>query len=68
METISTYGLKDQIPSANPVVEKMVDALFGEYLKKKQTEIFEQEILPRLYMWTDDIGRVEMEFEKPCWE
>lgn len=56
------------IPSANPVVEKMVDALFGEYLKKKQLEIFEKEILPRIYAWTDDIGRVEVEFEKPCWE
>ena len=57
-----------KIPSANPVVEKMVDALFGEYLKKKQIKIFEEEILPRMYMWTDDLGRVEAEFEKPCWE
>lgn len=56
------------IPSASPVVEKMVDALFGEYLKKKQIKIFEEEILPRIYAWTDDLGRVEMEFEKPCWE
>lgn len=56
------------IPSANPVVEKMVDALFGEYLKKKQIKIFEEEILPRMYMWTDDLGRVEVEFEKLCWE
>ena len=37
------------IPSANPVVEKVVDALFGEYLKKKQIDIFENEILPRCY-------------------
>lgn len=57
-----------KIPTANPVVEKMVDALFGEYLKKKQIKIFEEEILPRMYMWTDDLGRVEVEFEKPCWE
>lgn len=57
-----------KIPSANPVVEKMVDTLFGEYLKKKQLEVFEKEILPRIYAWTDDLGRVEVEFEKPCWE
>lgn len=57
-----------KIPAANPVVEKMVDALFGEYLKKKQLEIFEEEILPRIDAWTDDRGRVEVEFEKPCWE
>ena len=57
-----------KIPSAGPVVEKMVDALFGEYLKKKQLEIFEKEILPRMYMWADDLGRVEMEFETPTWE
>lgn len=47
---------------------KMVDALFGEYLKKKQLEIFEKEIMPRIDFWTDDIGRVEMEFNTPCWE
>lgn len=57
-----------KIPAASPVVEKMVDALFGEYLKKKQVEIFEKEILPRMYMWTDDVGRVEVEFETPTWE
>ena len=56
------------LPAANPVVEKMVDALFGEYLKKQQIKIFEEEILPRMYMYTDDLGRVEVEFEKPCWE
>lgn len=56
------------IPSASPVMEKMVDALFGEYLKKKQVEIFEEEILPRIDTWTDDIGRVELEFNTPCWE
>lgn len=57
-----------KIPAASPVVEKVVDAIFGEYLKKKQFEIFENEILPRIYMWTDDLGRVEMEFETPTWE
>lgn len=57
-----------KIPAANPMVEKMVDALFGEYLKKRQIKIFEEEILPRIYAWTDDIGGVEMEFNKPCWE
>lgn len=57
-----------KIPSANPVVEKMVDALFGEYLKKKQIKIFEEEILPRIYTHTDLYGRVEMEFETPTWE
>lgn len=51
------------IPTANPVVEKMVDALFGEYLKKKQLEIFEKEILPRIYAHTDLYGRVELEFD-----
>lgn len=56
------------LPAANPIVEKVVDALFGEYLKKKQVEIFEEEILPRMYMWTDGLGRVEVEFEKPCWD
>lgn len=56
------------LPSASPAVEKMVDALFGEYLKKKQLEIFEKEILPRIDTWTDDIGRVELEFNAPCWE
>ena len=49
-------------------MEKKVDALFGEYLKKKQVEIFEKEILPRIDTWTDDIGRVELEFNAPCWE
>lgn len=57
-----------KIPAANPVVEKMMTALFGDFLKKQQIKIFEEEILPRIYAWTDDIGRVEMEFEKPCWE
>ena len=52
-----------KIPAANPVVEKMVDALFGEYLKKQQIKIFQEEILPRMYMWTDDLGRVEVEFD-----
>lgn len=56
------------IASANPIMLKMVDALFGEYLKKKQIEIFEKEIMPRIDFWTDDIGRVEMEFNTPCWE
>lgn len=56
------------IPSTNPVVEKMMTALFGDFLKKQQIKIFEEEIIPRLYMWTDDLGRVELEFEKPCWE
>ena len=56
------------IPAANPVVEKLMDSLFGEYLKKKQLEIFEKEILPRIDTWTDDIGRVELEFNAPCWE
>lgn len=57
-----------KIPSASPVVEKVVDALFGEYLKKKQIKIFEEEILPRIYTHTDLYGRVEMEFETPAWE
>lgn len=56
------------LPAANPIVEKIVDALFGEYLKKKQVEIFENEILPRIYIHTDLYGRVEMEFETPTWE
>lgn len=56
------------IPSANPVVEKMVDAFFGEYLKKKQIEIFEKEIMPRIDLTQDHYGRVEMEFNTPCWE
>lgn len=57
-----------KIPAANPAVEKMMTALFGDFLKKQQIKIFEEEILPRMYMWTDDLGRVEVEFEKPCWE
>ena len=57
-----------KIPAANPVVEKMMTALFGDFLKKQQIKIFEEEILPRIYTHTDLYGRVEMEFETPTWE